>query len=152
MNTKVLDVCLEIINNKNVTDEVLRKNYKEVVWEYIADLSTLQPINVPMDNKAYNQKQYLLKLISLGDRYSSIGNDSLPNDTEKIDIFLKKLQDMIKDYLHEDLAKTFYSLRKEYYSSLAFNQRGNEGIAPPTVIANLREQAMRNINRNNNLG
>lgn len=150
MNTKVLDVCLQILDKKPVTDEQARKKYKEVIWKYIADISTLEPINISIDNKATIHKEYLLKLISLGDRYASIGNDALPNDTEKIDTFLKKLQDMMKDYLNRDLDKTFYSLRKEHYSKLAFNQRGNEGIAPPTVIANLKEQAFKNIG--NNLG
>tara|TARA_R110000803_G_scaffold114828_1_gene183262 strand:- start:156 stop:611 length:456 start_codon:yes stop_codon:yes gene_type:complete len=149
MNTKILDVCLEILNKKVITDEEGRKKYKKVLYDYIADLSTLTPMNVSADNPAYIHKQYLLKLITVSDRYASLGDEVLPNETEKINIFLKKLQDMIKDYLNKDLDKTFYSLRREHYSSLAFNQRGNEGIAPPTVIANLREQAMRNINRNN---
>lgn len=148
MNKKVLDVCLDVLDKKPVTDEQARKNYKEVIWDYIRDLSTLEPINIASDNNAYIHKEYLLKLISLGDRYANIGNDALPNDTDKINIFLEKLQDMMKDYLNRDLDKTFYSLRKEHYSKLAFNQQGNEGIAPPTVIANLKEQAFRNIGRN----
>lgn len=149
MNTKVIYLCLDILNSKPVKDEKARKNYKSVVWDYIADLSTLTPINVPTDSKAYNHKQYLIKLITLGDRYASLGNEVLPKEEEKVNSFLVKLQDMIKDYIQNDLDKVFYSLRKEYYSALAFNQRGNEGVAPPTVIANLREQALRNINRSN---
>ena len=149
MNTKVLYLCLDILNSKPVKDEQARKNSKSLLWDYITDLSTLGPLNVPTDSKAYNQKQYLLRLITLGDRYASLGNEVLPKEKEKINSFLVKLQDMMRDYVHGDLHKVFYQLRKEYYSSLAFNQRGNEGIAPPTVIANLREQALRNINRSN---
>jgi len=102
MNTKVLDVCLDVLDKKPVTDEQARKNYKEVIWDYIRDLSTLEPINISSDNNAYIHKEYLLKLISLGDRYANIGNDALPNDTDKINIFLEKLQDMMKDYLNRD--------------------------------------------------
>lgn len=148
MNTKVLDVCLDVLNKKPITDEVARKNHKSQIFDYIRELSTLEPLNISPDNKAYTHKEYLIKLVSLGDRYASIGSEALPNDTEKIESFLKKLQDMMKDYINNDLHNTFYSLRKEYYSKLAFNQKGNEGIAPPTVIANLKEQAFKNIGRN----
>ena len=145
MNTKVLNVCLDILDKKEITDKQARKNYREVIYDYIADLSSLEPMNISTDNKAYVHKEYLLKLISLGDRYASIGDEALPNDKDKIDTFLKKLQDMMRDYLNRDLDKTFYSLNREYYSNLAFSNKDNQGIAPPTVIANLKEQAFKNI-------
>jgi hypothetical protein len=148
MNLKVLNVCLDVLDKKPITDEQARKNYKEVIWDYIRELSTLEPLNISPDSKAYIHKEYLVKLISLGDRYASIGNEALPSNTEKIDVFLKKLQDMMRDYQNRDLYNVFYSLRKEHYTKLAFNQRGDEGIPPPTVIANLKEQAFRNIGKN----
>jgi hypothetical protein len=142
MNKNVLWMSLSVLDRKPITNQEARENYKEVIWDYLQDLDTLEPINVDKTSTAYEQKEYLLKLITLSDRWNSIGTDFLSDD--KVEPFLKKLQDMCREYLHNDLHKEFYRLRQVHYTNLAFTKE-DTSMAPPTLLANLKERAFKNL-------
>jgi hypothetical protein len=149
MKTKnVLYFVLSQIDRKPVKDTEARSKFKEAIWDYIADLESLEVINVLPTSPAFEQKSYLNKLLVIANRWDTIGDEVLPDGM--LDTFLSKLQDMCREYLHQDLSNEFYTLRKKHYYSLAFTQQSTE-IPAPTLLRNLKEEAFRNI-RNNNLG
>ena len=142
MSNKVLWMCLSVLDRKPVTDKQARENYKQVVWDYIMDLQHLEPINVLPQSPAIEQKKYLDNLLVLADRWNSIGNEFLSDD--KVEPFLIKLQEMCREYLHNDLDKQFYLERQTHYTELAFTKE-ETGIAPPTLLRNLKERAFKNL-------
>jgi hypothetical protein len=149
MKTKnVLYFVLSQIDRKPVKDTEARSKFKEAIWDYIADLESLEVINVLPTSPAFEQKAYLDKLLIISNRWDTIGDEVLPDGM--LDTFLSKLQDMCREYLHKNLGNEFYTLRKKHYHSLAFTQQSTE-IPAPTLLRNLKEQAFRNI-RNSNLG
>ena len=142
MSNKVLWMCLSVLDRKPVTNQESREKYKEVIWDYLMDLQQLEPINVLPQSPAIEQKKFLDSLLILADRWNSIGNEFLSDD--KVEPFLIKLQDMCKDYLYRDLNKEFHTLRQVHYTELSFTKQDNT-IAPPTVLANLKERAFKNL-------
>jgi len=142
-------MTLSVLDRKQTTDIEARNNYKEVVWDYISELSTLEPIYVEVNNSAYKHKTYLDKLLTLTDRWLSLGDEAIPLD--KVEQFLTTLQDNMRDYLNKNLKSDFYQLRKTHYTKLAFGSKDME-IAPPTRLADLREKAFSNIRPNYNMG
>ena len=106
MNKNLFFMTLSVLDKKPITDIEARNNYKEVIWEYINDLSTLETIYVDVSNPAYKHKTYLDKLLVLTDRWKSLGDDAIPDD--KVDQFLTNLQDNMRDYLNKNLQSDFY--------------------------------------------
>ena len=100
MSNKVLWMCLSVLDRKPVTDKQAREKYKEVIMDYLMDLQHLEPINVLPQSPAIEQKKYLDNLLVLADRWNSIGNEFLSDD--KVEPFLIKLQEMCREYLHND--------------------------------------------------
>lgn len=147
MNSNVLLMTLSVLDKKPITDLEQRNNFKEVVWDYITELITLEPIYVEVNNPAYQHKLYLEKLLTLTDRWKSIGSDVVP--TDKVDKFLSGLQDNMREYLNRNLKSDFYQLRKSHYTKLAYSQKEME-IAPSTRLNDLREKAFSNIKPNYN--
>lgn len=144
MSNKVLWMCLSVLDRKSVTDKQARENFKQVIWDYLMNLQQLEPINVPPQSPAIEQKKFLDNLLVLADRWNSIGKEFLSDD--KIEPFLIKLQEMCREYLHNDLDNEFFRLRQVHYTNLAFSKENNE-IAPKTLLSNLKEQALRNISK-----
>jgi hypothetical protein len=142
-------MTLSVLDKKPITDLEARKNYKVVVYDYITDLISLEPIFVDASNSAYSQKTYLEKLITLTDRWKSIGDDAIPED--KVETFLTNLQDNMREYLNRNLKSGFYELRKSHYSKLAWGTKELE-IAPSTRLNDLREKAFSNMRPNYNMG
>lgn len=145
MNTNVLLMTLSVLEKKSITDVQQRNDFKEVIWDYLTELITLEPIYVEVTNPAYQHKIYLEKLLTLTDRWKSIGSDVVP--TDKVEQFLTTLQDNMREYLNRNLKSDFYQLRKTHYTKLAYSQKEME-IAPPTRLADLREKAFSNIKPN----
>ena len=142
MSNKVLWMCLSVLDRKPIINKEAREKYKEVIWDYLMDLQHLEPINVLPQSSAIEQKKYLTTLLVLADRWNSIGNEFLSDD--KVEPFLIKLQDMCKDYLYRDLYKEFYIQRQTHYTNIAYTKE-QSGIAPPTMLANLKERAFKNL-------
>lgn len=142
MNKNLFFMTLSVIDKKPIADIEKRNKYKEVVWEYINDLSTLETIYVDINNPAYKHKTYLDKLLVLTDRWKSLADDAIPDD--KVDVFLTNLQDNMRDYLNKNLQSDFYQLRKTHYTKLAWGPKDLE-IAPSTRLNDLRERAFSNI-------
>ena len=142
MNKNLFFMTLSVLDKKPITDIEARNNYKEVIWEYINDLSTLETIYVDVSNPAYKHKTYLDKLLVLTDRWKSLGDDAIPDD--KVEQFLTNLQDNMRDYLNKNLQSDFYQLRKTHYTKLAWGPKDLE-IAPSTRLNDLRERAFSNI-------
>lgn len=138
----VLWFVLSQIDRKPVKDVEARNNFKEAIYDYIIDLESLEPINVKPHTPSYPQKEYLNKLLTLTDRWNSIGNESVPEGV--LDTFLTKLQDMCRTYLHDDLDVQFKKERQIHYTKLVRNQQDTE-LAPPTRLNDLKEQAFRNL-------
>lgn len=145
MNSNVLLMTLSVLDKKPITDVQTRMNYKEVVWDYITELTTLEPIFIDSNNPAYSHKTYLDKLLTFTDRWKSLGNDFIPDD--KVEPFLTQLQDKMRDYLNKNLKSDFYQLRKTHYSKTAWGTKDLE-IAPSTRLNDLRERAFSNIKPN----
>jgi hypothetical protein len=142
MNKNLFFMTLSVLDKKPITDIEARNNYKEVIWEYINDLSTLETIYVDVSNPAYKHKTYLDKLLVLTDRWKSLGDDAIPDD--KVEQFLTNLQDNMRDYLNKNLQSDFYQLRKTHYTKLAWGPKDLE-IAPSTRLNDLRERAFSNL-------
>lgn len=149
MNTKVLFMTLSVLDRKPITDLEARNHYKEVLFDYIDDLTTLEPIYVEVNNSAYNHKTYLDKLLVLADRWKSLGDDAIPDD--KVEQFLTNLQDNMREYLNRNLQSGFYELRKSHYTKLSWGTKELE-IAPSTRLNDLRERAFSNMKPNYNMG
>lgn len=141
----VLWFVLSQIDRKPVKDIESRNNFKEAIYDYIIDLESLEPINVIPSSPSYSQKEYLNKLLTLTDRWNSIGNESVPEPM--LDSFLTKLQDMCRTYLHDNLDYQFKKERQIYYTKLVRNQQDTE-LAPPTRLNNLKELAHQRIGKN----
>jgi hypothetical protein len=142
MNKNLFFMTLSVLDKKPITDIQARNNYKEVIWEYINDLSTLETIYVDVSNPAYKHKTYLDKLLVLTDRWKSLGDDAIPDD--KVEQFLTNLQDNMREYLNKNLQSDFYQLRKTHYTKLAWGPKDLE-IAPSTRLNDLRERAFSNL-------
>jgi hypothetical protein len=135
-------MTLSVINRKEITDLESRNNYKQVIFDYIGDLITLEPIYVEVNNPAYKHKTYLDKLLVLTDRWKSLGDDAIPED--KVEQFLTNLQDNMREYLNKNLQSDFYQLRKSHYTKLSWGTKELE-IAPSTRLNDLRERAFSNM-------
>ena len=145
MNKDLLFMTYSVLKRKPITDLETRNNYKEVVWDYINQLSTLEPIYVDVSNPAYSHKTYLDKLLILTNRWKSLGDDAIPDD--KLEQFLTNLQNNMREFLNKNLQSDFYQLRKTHYSKLSWGTKELE-IAPSTRLNDLRERAFSNLKPN----
>lgn len=138
----ILWFVLSQINRKPIKNSEDRKNFELVIYDYIIDLESLTDINVKPMSAAFEQKQYLDRLLTLTERYNSIGNEAVPE--QSLDGFLAKLQKMCRIYLDNDLDKDFYKERKSHHTTLAYTKSADE-LAPRTRLNNLKERAFQNL-------
>lgn len=138
----ILWMVLSVLNRKPITDKQARENYKQVLFDYILDLESLEKINPLPNTSAMKHKQYLEKLLIMNDRFERIGNDFLEDDS--VELFLSKLQDMMRDYLNEDLDNVFFNLRKDYYSNLC-KSNPSESTQNYNRLSQLKEMAFSNL-------
>ena len=82
------------------------------------------------------------KLFIMNDRFESIDNDFLEDDS--VELFLSKLQDMIRDYFHNDLDDVFFNLRKDYYINLS-KSNPSESTQNYNRLNKLKEMAFSNL-------
>lgn len=141
--TNVLFMVYSVLNRKPITDLEARNNYKEVVWDYIQDLESLEYINVLPHSSAFKHQEYLNKLIVLDNRYKSIGNDFLPNS--HTDAFLSTLQDMMRDYLDNDIHLEIYKLEHNHYSDLVRNVEPSASTQNYGRLQQLKQMAHKNM-------
>jgi len=141
----ILFMVLSTLDRKSVTDIQSRKNYKEVIWDYIQDIEKLERINVSQQSSAYKHKEYLNKLFILNERYQSIGNDIIPHT--HLDSFLDTLQDMMRDYLHKDTHSEIYRLEHYHYSDL-IKQGPSESTQNYQRLAQLKEMTHPILSKN----
>jgi hypothetical protein len=148
MNSQIRTMALSVLNRKSTTDIFTRENYKECIVDYLINLSTLEQVYVETSDIAYSQKQYLIKLITLVDRYTKLGDSFLSDDN--VEVFLLTLQNNCRDYLNNNLEKHFYNLRKQHHTKLAFSQKNElEEYQPSSRLADLKELAYSNMKRVN---
>jgi hypothetical protein len=146
MNVNVMNLILSVLDRKPVIDKEEREKFKEVIYDYLGDLSTLETIYVDSNSSAYNHKSYLDKLIVLSKRWQSIGNEAIP--TDGVESFLNKLQDNMSDYLYKNLQSDFYKIRKTHYTGLAFgNNNNNGGLRPSSGVERLKAEMMENLSK-----
>jgi hypothetical protein len=146
MNVSVMNLVLSVLDRKSVIDKEAREKFKEVIYDYIEDLSTLETIYVDGNSPSYSHKSYLDKLIVLSKRWQSIGNEAIP--TDGVESFLIKLQDNMRDYLYKNLKSDFYKIRKTHYTGLAFgNNNNNGGLRPPSGVERLKAEMMENLSK-----
>lgn len=141
-NKTILWMVLSVLNRKTIVDKQARKNYKQVLFDYILDLESLEKINILPNSSAIKHKQYLEKLLIMNDRFEGIGNDFLEDSS--IELFLSKLQDMMRDYLNKDLDNVFFNLRKDYYSNLC-KSNPTESTQNYNRLSQLKEKAFANL-------
>ena len=127
---------LSQLKRKPVTDKQARDNYITAITDYLLNLESLEPIVVEKDSPLYEQKQFLLKLLTLSDRYTKIDDEVIPDN--KLDTLLVKVQDMCREYLYQNLEAEIYQLNRIYYTQLAFNT--DTSIAPKSRLASMKEQ------------
>lgn len=113
-----ITMMFSTLDRKPVTDQEARNNYKEVLLDYCLFLSSLSPLNIKPNSALYKQYQYVKKLDTLLGRYKNIGDEFLEDD--KVEDFLLHLQNMMRDYLHQDLIYVLKEEEKKYYTDLAF--------------------------------
>lgn len=123
---KFLSMIFKTLDRKPVTDKEARDNYKQVLLDYCYFLYSLAPLEINHLSKLRNQYEYAEKLDILLGRYLSIGNDFLSD--EKVESFLVKVQDMMRDYLHQDLDIELYKAEKEHYTKGAWKNGSNKGV------------------------
>lgn len=121
-----LSMILKTLDRKSVTNQEARNNYKEVLLDYCYFLYSLAPLNIKPNSPLRTQYEYGEKLNILLGRYISIGNEFLSDD--KVESFLVKLQDMMREYLHQDLDIELYKTEHEHYTREAWINGSNKGV------------------------
>lgn len=148
MNSQIRTMALSVLNKKSITNIFTRENYKECIVDYLINLATIEQIYVETNDTAYKQKQYLLKLLTLADRFNKLGDDFISDD--KVEVFLTTLQNNCREYLNNNLEKHFYNLRKNHHTKLAFSHKNElEEYQPSSRLADLKELAYSNMKRVN---
>ena len=122
-----LSMIFKTLDRKEITDSEARKNYKEVLLDYCLFLYSLTPLNITPQSALRTQYEYVEKLDILLGRYISIGDEFLSDD--KVESFLVKIQDMMRDYLHQDLDTELYKAEHEHYSREAWINGSNKGTS-----------------------
>lgn len=120
-----LSMIFKTLDRKPVTNQEARNNYKEVLLDYCAFIYSLAPLNIKHDSPLRTQYEYAEKLNILLGRYKSIGDEFLSES--KLEAFLVKLQDMMRDYLHQDLDIELYRAEHEHYTREAWINGSNKG-------------------------
>lgn len=120
-----LSMILKTLDRKKVTDSEARANYKEVLLDYCFFLYSLSFLNINQQSKLKAQFDYCEKLNILLGRYNSIGNEFLSDD--KVESFLLQLQNMMRDYLHQDLDVELYKEEHKHYTREAWINGSNKG-------------------------
>lgn len=120
-----LSMIFKTLDRKQVINQEERNNYKQVLLDYCFFLYSLTPLNITPQSPLRAQYEYAEKLNILLGRYLSIGDEFLSDD--KVESFLIKIQDMMRDYLHQDLDIELYREEHEYYSREAWINGSNKG-------------------------
>jgi|14BtaG_2_1085337.scaffolds.fasta_scaffold141664_2 hypothetical protein len=120
-----LSMIFKTLDRKSVTDKEARMNYKQVLLDYCFFLYSLTPLNITPQSPLRAQYEYGEKLDILLGRYLSIGDEFLSDD--KVESFLVKIQDMMRDYLHQDLDIELYKAEHEHYTDGAWKYGSNKG-------------------------
>jgi hypothetical protein len=123
-NTGVfLQLVMNTLDRKPVTDTEARENYKSLIIDYYQFLLRLSSIHYDnkLNIKLWKQWVYLSKLDALTQRYKSIGNDTITDD--KVEDFLIELQEHMREWINNDYLET--DLRSEetkYFSKTAYEK------------------------------
>ena len=120
-----LSMIFKTLDRKQVTNQEARNNYKQVLLDYCFFLYSLAPLNITPQSPLRAHYEYAEKLNILLGRYLNIGNDFLTDDN--LQSFLVKLQDMMRDYLHQDLDIELYRAEHEHYRREAWINGSNKG-------------------------
>jgi hypothetical protein len=145
----ILFMVLSTLNRKSVVDIEARNNYKLVIYDYIQDIEGLEKINVSQQSSAYKHKEYLNKLNILSDRYQSIGDDVIP--FTHLDSFLATLQEMMRDYLDNNIDLEIYRLEHYHYTDLV-KQGPSESTQNYQRLAQLKQMTLPILSKRPNLG
>lgn len=134
-----LQLIMNTLDRKPVTDQVARDNYKSLIMDYYQFLLRLSSIDYDnkLNLKLSKQYQYLNKLDMLTQRYKSIGNDAIKDD--KVETFLVELQDHMREWINNDYLET--ELRSEetkHFSKTAYEK----SIQQDTIIETRKAEAL----------
>ena len=108
-----LSMMFNTLDRKPITNQQDRENYKLVILDYCLELSNMSVLNINNQSPLFNHFEYMKELDRLLVRYKSIGDDIIPDN--KLDTFLNKLQNMMRDFLQNDLEEELYKEEKKYY-------------------------------------
>ena len=120
-----LSMIFKTLDRKEITNSEERKNYKQILLDYCLFLYSLAPLKINIKSPLSSQYQYAEKLNILLGRYISIGDEFLSDN--KVESFLVKLQDMMRDYINEDLDTELYKAEHEHYTRDAWINGSNKG-------------------------
>jgi len=130
----LLELMFSTLNRKAITDEEARNNYKDVMLEYCTFLHRLSDIELSnvLNAKLNHQKAFLDKLDKLTERYKSIKEDAIPN--ESVEAFLKNVQEHMRHWVNNDLNIDLRNEETKHYNRTAYSLQG-----PSTPILERRK-------------
>jgi hypothetical protein len=130
----LLKLMFNTLDRKEVSDEEARNNYKDLLLDYCHFLYRLSDIemNSNLNQKLNHQKEFVDKLEKLTERYKSINDDAVPN--ESLEAFLNNVQEHMKHWVNNDLNIDLRNEETKHYNRSAYSLQG-----PSTPILERRK-------------